>query len=107
MTSDNPSKPGRLLEEIRKDPAAVFGFEARLPSGNVMRGTVGPLVGDRLCIQAGFAVVPPSAEDINVARAMLDEIMGQPPAICHVVNNAQEREASKKVFRKFMGGGQG
>lgn len=97
----------RLMEAILNDPAAVFEFEATLPSGNVMSGTIGPIIGDKLCSHIGFSANPASDEDIRFAKSAMDECVGSPAAMVAVSQTKQEREAAAMAARRFLGGGQG
>ena len=97
----------RLLDEIAKDPSAVFEVEAELPSGNMMFGTVGPLVGKALCCRIMFRKDPASDEDIAAAKSALDQALGRAADFFNVSKTPEEHRAANAAARRFMGGGQG
>ncbi len=97
----------KLLDAIRRDPDAVFEIEATLLSGNMMRGTVGPMINGCVCWVCRFSINPPSDADIAHARLMTDELMGCPAEFERVSYTQQEYEAAAAALRGFMGGGMG
>ena len=94
----------RLEEELRKDPAATFDFSCELPSGNVMHGTVGPLIGGRLVASVAFERQPHSEKDAADAQYVLACLLGCPPTDALTVRSAEEYS---RRAREFLGGGQG
>lgn len=96
----------RLMRELEKDPDAVFDVSADLPSGNRMRGTVGPLIGDRCCCSIMFTGEA-SEEDIALATICMNKVMGKPAAMTHVARGQDALEEGATVARKFLGGGMG
>jgi len=97
----------RLRDELVADPSAVFEIRATLPSGNVMSGTVGPLIGDRVCSRIEFSVNP-SDEDTADAIATMDELMGGAERqFLRVAKTAKEGAEAIAARRRFLGGGQG
>ena len=97
----------RLMQELLKDPKAVFEVNADLPSGNRMLGTVGPIIGDRLHSAITFTISPASEDDVAIAKQCLDQALGMTSEVALVSNTNGEREKNLAVMRKFMGGGQG
>lgn len=94
----------RLLDAIREDPDAVFAFEADLPSGNRMSGTIGPVVNGKILSHVTFRDNPPSAEDIRITKETLNRAMGLAPVFTGITDSREEASA---IVRRFMGGGQG
>ncbi len=97
----------RLLDEICKDPVAVFEFEAELPSGNAMSGTVGPMIGNKLCTSIKFRANPASDEDVSVALECFNKLLGKTPEFAIFSDTPEGHSNSQMVVRKFLGGGQG
>jgi hypothetical protein len=96
----------RLLEEILKDPDAVFELAADLPSGNRMMGTVGPKIGNKLCASITFRDCPASDEDVRIAKEVLNQQLGE-PAFAILSTGQKEHNDALMVARRFMGGGMG
>ena len=95
----------RLLDEILKDPDAVFEIDADLPSGNHMYGTVGPMIGANLAASIRFRNEP-VAEDVQIARDVIHNQLGKPELeICS--HSPDEHMKAARKLREFMGGGQG
>lgn len=94
----------RLMDELRKDPNAVFEVNADLPSGNRMLGTVGPLLNGRLCASVHFSQIPPSTEDVSLAKAIMVQQIGSEPEQIASVNDSADASA---IVRNFVGGGKG
>ena len=96
----------RLLDALRKDPGASFQLECELPSGNIMRGVIGPMMGAKVAANISFDSEP-SDGDISLAREILDHQMGTTPHIAMRSNTPEERNAAEAAMRRFFGGGQG
>ena len=96
----------RLLDALRADPSASFQLECSLPSGNVMRGVVGPMMGAKVAANLYFDN-DPSEDDLSLAREIIDYQMGTAPEIAMVTNTTEERHVAEAAMRRFFGGGQG
>ncbi len=97
----------KLMQEILKDPAAVFEIGAKLPSGNEMSGTVGPMIGGKIHCSIHFSVNPASPQDVEYATQAMNVVLGQDHAMAIVSNSEKERGEALKKVRQFFGGGQG
>ena len=97
----------RLMKAILEDPGAQFDLEADLPSGNRMKGTIGPVVGDKLTTSLTFSICPASEEDVTIAINLVNQALGQKAAVALVSNSPEERQAALQKMRGFMGGGKG
>jgi hypothetical protein len=97
----------KLMQAIAENPEAVFEIEANLPSGNRMSGTAGPMIGAKICVHMNFAKSPASADDIAIARRVLDQLFESEAAFIAVSNTADEHSQAVKEMRAFMGGGEG
>ncbi len=96
----------KLMEELTKDPTAVFDIGVRLPSGNFMRATVGPMIGDKLCFHIELAGRA-SDRDIADAKEVANQLTGQLPDFSAVAYSDEERQVVRAARRQFLGGGQG
>jgi hypothetical protein len=101
------SDHGRLRDELLKDPDAVFQIEADLPSGNQLRGTVGPIINNRVMVRLTFTTQPPSEDDLAWGRRVMDSLMGGPPTFAATISTSTERAAAITEMQKFLGGGKG
>lgn len=64
-----------LGDAIREDPGAKFNIEYDLPTGNRVRGTIGPMVGNRITCNIWFSQDPSDAE-VETAQRSLNEALG-------------------------------
>ena len=94
----------RLMQEILADQNATFEIEADLPTGNRMVGTVGPIIGSKLCSQVTFTKNPASEEDIKIAREVLQRAIGATEEVFRISNTREEHNQAAKAIRRFLGG---
>ena len=93
-----------IMEALRIEPGSVFEFEAELRGGeNKVHGTIGPIINNRLVMQASY-LHPPTEADKEIVTKAMSAIIGGPPG---VVKNCASEEETAAFVRKFMGGGQG
>lgn len=91
----------RLLEEINADPDATFQIEIDMPGGNQLRGTIGPMVGRRLCCSINF-LRDPTDDEVLQAQELMNKIMGQKPEFQAVSRSPEERKESLNFAHKFL-----
>lgn len=97
----------RLLDELRRDPDAVFEVRATLPSGNQMMAAVGPVIGENFCVHVEFALNPPSEADIDTAKQAINLLLGMTPQYSATAHTREQKIAALRERRRFLGGGEG
>ena len=97
----------KLMQALDENPGQAYEFEAELPSGNTVTGTIGPMIGDKCCIEVHFSRSPPSDEDKRLAREVTDSLMGCPAEAEFDANKLGGLANARKAARRKMGGGIG
>lgn len=91
----------RLMDEIEKDPHATFEIEMDLPSGNRIRGMVGPMVGNRLCCNLGFRQVP-TDDEMKMTKGIMNELIGSSPQFSLEAKTDTEADSNLARAEKFL-----
>ena len=66
-----------LMQIINSDHNQVFTLDIKLPSGNRLIGTIGPMIGDVLQSNLAFETNPATEDDIAQCRLAMDAMMGK------------------------------
>lgn len=98
---------GSVMVQLREKPEMVFQLSATLPSGTLMTGTIGPMIGRQVITEIKLHTRVLNQADLKMANAIVEEALGRGHSFQRLCRTVGDRNKALAELRARMGGGMG